>query len=529
MGLTNEELRRKIDRVVSSNFTDTELLKQNIEEIVEQVNIYHQELVYQNQELLRANMELQMLKEKYQALFSDAPAGYVIYNQYDQIIEANTTFCVRAGVSPAYITKHKVNEFIAPIYQDAFYFMKNKLFDGSKREVMEAQIVGNDRIYEVSMISKKFNQAAYGGEDIICSILTDITEMKHQQDEILKMSYHDAMTGLYNRRYYFQVMEELNKSNQLPISMATIDLDGLKIINDTLGHEFGDQAILTVCDILKKGADENYILIRTGGDEIVALAPSTSEEKLKRYLRSCKMEIIHHTIEGIPLSISYGVASKNNLETNMQSVAALSEDLMYSTKILQSPKQKSMIVQTMARRLFDRQHYIREHSFRVAELAAEFGRYINLPDKKVKALEQLGYIHDIGMIAIGDVPLQLEEELSEREHMDILRHPQVGNRIVRSMFGFEEVATAILYHHENWDGSGYPYGISGEHIPYLARVISIVDNYDWYIRVKEAKGETVTLEEMQEKYLKESTQKFDPILVTMFLSFMKYKFNNKKK
>lgn len=528
MDLTNYDISKKIDEVLNSEFKDTELLKQDIEEIVEQISIYHQELQYQNQELSRANMELQFLQEKYKALFSDAPAGYVIYDQNDQILEANTTFCLRAGVSPSYITRHKVNEFIAPVYQDDFYFMKNKLYDGSKREVIEAQIIGNDRIYDVSIVSKIFHQPSYEGEDIVCSIITDITEMKHQQDEILKMSYHDAMTGLYNRRYYFQVMEELNRSEQLPISMATIDLDGLKIINDTLGHEFGDQAILTVCNILKKNADENCILIRTGGDEIVAIAPLTSDELLKKYLRRCEAQIVHCSIEGIPLSISYGVASKNSLDSDMESVAALSEDLMYSSKILRSPKQKSMIVHTMAQRLFDRQNYIKDHSYRVAQLATEFGRYINLPEKKVKALEHLGYIHDIGMIALGNVPLVLEEDLSEKEQLDILRHPQVGNRIVRSLFGFEEVATAILYHHENWDGSGYPYGISGEHIPYLARVIRIVDNYDWYLRVQQAKGKEVTLEEMKEKYMRESTQKYDPILVTMFLSFMKHKFKENK-
>lgn len=481
-------------------------------------------------DILKSTLHIDTAKDDYKQLFLNAPAGYVIYTSDFQILDANQIFCARAGIEHEKIHEHTIIEFISPLNHKEFVFMKEKLEKGLDREVILAQFVGNNQIIDVSIASKcmfstkDVEDKSTAIDSIYCSFIMDISDLIHQRNEILRMSYHDAMTGLFNRRYYFHIIKQLDKEAHLPLSLATIDLDGLKIINDTLGHEFGDEAIITVCNILKKNADANFTLIRTGGDEIIILACKTSSTKLLDFMKHCEYEISDCCVQGIPLSISYGVATRNDLHESIETISALSEDLMYSNKILRSPKRKTMIVDTMAKRLFERQKDIKEHCEEVSRIAVRFGKYINLPEKKVEMLKQLGYIHDIGLIAIDNVPLLFEREFSEKVHTDLMRHPQIGNRIVRSLFGFEEVATAVLYHHENWDGSGYPYALVGERIPYLARVIRIIDDYDWHKRVMESRNMQVTLKDMQRKIMNESTVKYDPVLATMFLSFMKHLF-----
>ena len=97
--------------------------------------------------------------------------------------------------------------------------------------------------------------------------------------------------------------------------------------------------------------------------------------------------------------------------------------------------------------------------------------------------------------------IEKQKDFSDEELKEFYRHPQIGNRIIRSMFGYEEIATAELYHHEWWNGRGYPYGLKGEDIPYMARFITIVDSYDWHkLNLGYDEGENLTMEEIEAFY-----------------------------
>lgn len=530
---SQRELEANIAKVLQSDVKDSQLLKESIEEIVETVNIYHQELTYQNEELMRTNMELSSLKDKYQLLFHEAPISYVLFNGNDWIVEANQTFCRRVGVVPSLINSHKITEYILPEHQDTFYFMKNRLMQGSEKEVIELQLYTSEKeICDVNVISKPFHCRTLYGEEkketLYCAIIHDITQIRNQQNEILKMSYHDAMTGLYNRRFYIKRIKELEDDlSNLPVSIASIDLDGLKIINDTLGHEYGDKAIMTICDILEKNVLKEWNLIRMGGDEICLLCPKTSKEKLSSFLQKIEVIVGEHEVQGIPLSVSYGVAARTSPYETLDIVAALSEDIMYSRKVLQSPQQKNMIVSMMLEKLFTSHPKIERHSLRVQELAIGFAKYLEMDEYFIDEIARFAYLHDIGMVGIDDYVIEKQKDFSDEEIKEFYRHPQIGNRIIRSMFGYEEIATAELYHHEWWNGRGYPYGLKGEDIPYMARFITIVDSYDWHkLELGYDESEGLTMEDIEAYYTDNKATRFDPEICDQFLAFMRKQLEN---
>lgn len=529
---SEEELKKNIEQALHHDVQDAKLLRESIEEIVETVNIYHQELTYQNEELMRTNMELSWLRDKYQLLFHEAPISYVLFDTKDMIVEANQTFCKRAGVSSSLIMRHKITEYILPEFQDCFYFMKSRILQGSEKEMVELKMqspcIG---ITDATLISKPFYQRAYMDgqegerEQLICATISDITELRSKQDEIIKMSYHDAMTGLYNRRYYLKLIEELEHDDKkLPISIASVDLDGLKIINDTLGHEYGDKAIMTVCAILSKNVLDDWSLIRMGGDEIAIVCPNTSKEKLSCFLSKIEEMIGKYDIQGIPVSISYGVASKTTPYETLDIVTALSEDIMYSQKVLQSPQQKSMVVTMMLEKLFTAHPRIERHSLRVQDMAIEFAKYLEMDEFFIDEIARFAYLHDIGMVGIDDVVIEKTNNFNVEELNEFHRHPQIGNRIIRSMFGYEEIATAELYHHEWWNGGGFPYGLSGEDIPYMARFLAIVDGYDWHkLELGHGEEEGLLKEEMLAYYETNKGRRFDPEITDQFLQYMSQK------
>lgn len=524
---SSDHLKKCIEEALNCDFNDAELVKNNISEVIEQVNVYHQELHFQNAELTQTVAQLEILKEKYHTLFSDAPVGYVVFDRNDNIHEANNTFCYMMHIPTEEAHHYKITQFILPHYQDNFYFMKNRVLDEREQEILELQLSSHDKVYDVSLNCKLFYQHNLfqnidgDSNHLICCAIMDITEMKQQQKRIIDMSFHDSMTGLYNRRYYSHIARQMDDKNCLPLSIATIDLDGLKVFNDTLGHEYGDQAILSVCDILKENAKSNYVLIRMGGDEIIALCPNTSKEEATRYLSLCEKMIYSEDVGGVSISISYGVATKVKRSENFASVAALSEDIMYNRKIHQSPKQKNSVVRKTVTRLFEKHPKIKAHSRRVSIMLQEFARFMDMSEQFIESAGKFGYIHDVGLIAIADPVIVHDDDFTEEEKQEYQRHSQIGNRIIRSLFGHEDIATAVLYHHEHWDGSGYPYNLSGKDIPLLSRMISLIDKYDWYCYRKETLEKNSSYEAAYHILSCDRGIIFEPELFDKFMEFLK--------
>jgi diguanylate cyclase len=167
----------------------------------------------------------------------------------------------------------------------------------------------------------------------VIMVFSDVTERKKAEYKLRYLSYHDSLTGLYNRVYLEKEMERLDTERQLPIGMIMADLNELKITNDTLGHLVGDEMLRQTAEILKSSCRGEDIISRWGGDEFVIFLPQTTKEDVKaichRIDERCKVSFV----KDIPLSLALGYAIKNNIEKDLAEILIEAEENMYIDKL----------------------------------------------------------------------------------------------------------------------------------------------------------------------------------------------------
>ncbi|MDP3011564.1 MAG: diguanylate cyclase, partial [Candidatus Hydromicrobium sp.] len=356
-------------------------------------------------------------------------------------------------------------------------------------------------------------------EPFILSSINDITERKNTENKIIYLSYHDQLSGLYNRRFAEEEIKRLDTKRQLPLSVIIGDINSLKLTNDTFGHSKGDKILKGTAELLKRICRSDDILSRWGGDEFVILLPKTSitdsEEIVQRIKKECKKLII----QKIPLSLSIGIATKIEVGQDMDEIIIEAESNMYKNKLVEKESNASSIIFALEQALYEKSNETMEHAFRIKDSAIKLGESIKLQANQLDELSLLASLHDIGKVAIPETILLKEGKLTEKEWAVIKRHPEIGFNIAQSSPQIIHIAKFILACHENWDGSGYPKGLAGESIPIVSRVISIADAYDVMTSeriYKKAMSKDAAIEEIKRC----AGTQFDPVLVNKFIEII---------
>ncbi|MGC8970648.1 MAG: HD domain-containing phosphohydrolase [bacterium] len=343
----------------------------------------------------------------------------------------------------------------------------------------------------------------------------DITEKKELEERLRFLSFHDILTGLYNRAFFYEELRRLDTPRSLPLGILMGDVNGLKLVNDVFGHEEGDKFLIEAGKLLKMSCRKEDIIARWGGDEFVILFPNITEEILNSIVeRIYKNSQLSDPIP-IPLSISVGYAIKYTYEKPIEEVLKDAEDNMYKRKLAESRQIRQSIMQFLLDKLREVTYESDEHIREVEELSNKFGKVLGLSGRELENLILAARLHDIGMII---VPREILEKghLSQEEWEVIKKHPSAGYRIVQSVPELAGIAEYILCHHERWDGSGYPQGLKDYNIPFLSRIISIVDAFV-SMRSERPYREAIPLEKAIEEIRRCSGSQFDPRLVEVFL------------
>ncbi|RQD67240.1 MAG: diguanylate cyclase [Tindallia sp. MSAO_Bac2] len=352
---------------------------------------------------------------------------------------------------------------------------------------------------------------------------TDITERKIREQEINYLTFHDKLTGLYNRAFFEDAIERLNTERMLPLSLIIGDVNGLKVTNDIFGHHMGDELLKKIAEILKKSCRKEDVIARWGGDEFAILLPKTAEKVTLDICRRITEACENNQEEIIKPSISLGAATKVRISHRFNELIKEAEDLMYRHKLLESQSNQSVLISSLEKTLFERSTETEEHAQRMKIMGFRLGKELNLTAAEQDALSLLCVLHDIGKIAITDSILKKAGSLSSEEWHQMKKHPEIGYRIAKSSNKLEHIAEFILFHHERWDGGGYPKGLKGEETPRLSRLLAIIDAYDVMTHERVYKQPRTHKESIKELKRCAGTQ-FDPDMVKAFVKLDIHKY-----
>lgn len=352
-------------------------------------------------------------------------------------------------------------------------------------------------------------------------------ELEKVYESVQYNSTHDSLTGLYNRGFYEDKMKSREPEGIHSLGIIMCDVDGLKLINDTLGHRTGDIILKATADILKLVINRSGIAARIGGDEFSALIPDCSRPDIEAACEQIRQSAAGYngSHPNVPLSISIGFAysddtSKDFADTNRLFKEA--DNNMYREKLHRSKSIRSDLVHTLVKALEARDIITESHSNRLEKLIADFADYIGCSKNDCSGLQLFARFHDIGKVGIPDHILFKPGKLTPKETKEMQRHCEIGFRIAQSSNDLLPLSDWILKHHEWWNGKGYPLGLKGEDIPVECRILAVADAYDAMTcnrPYRKAMSHKAALEELK----RFSAIQFDPCLVQQFLYMMESK------
>jgi diguanylate cyclase (GGDEF)-like protein/PAS domain S-box-containing protein len=389
-------------------------------------------------------------------------------------------------------------------------------------------------------------------------------ELIKTNERLKSISLIDAHTGLYNYRYLQEAIEvEFHRARRYAQNLAVImlDVDYFKSINDVYGIVFGDLVLKQLARQLKRMVRRYDILIRYSGEEFIIIAPrlnrSTAFNMAQRLLDSLNFINFGNKKHNVKLKISLSVVSfPDDRAKNAMDLVNLADMLLnkakesggnraYSLLDIKSSLSKgiekiskavgiktlrntitklnkrsrqglSESIFAFAKTLELKDHYTGEHVENTVHFATGVAKELNLSNEDVELIKQAAMLHDLGKIGISENILLKKGKLNKKEFDEIKKHPQIGADIIRPIQFLHDLIPFIFYHHEHWNGKGYPSGIRGEDIPLGARVIAIADVYQALISDRpyhKAFSKSAAMEIIK----KASGTQFDPRVVGAFL------------
>jgi len=438
------------------------------------------------------------------------------------IIDVNDRALKETGYSWEEITDMKVFDLHPQVSNGRPDYNKEYVF-----KEWEECAVGDSVSFEVEHIGKDgeptpveidAGKVENNGQEYMIAFVRDITARKNKEDRIMYLSYHDVLTGLYNRRYFEEKLETI-KEKMLPVSIIMADLNGLKIVNNSYGHTTGDKVLIKAANILEDKTPEKATVARFGGDEFVILLPETDNKVAHDVFDEIKSACKATEVDEFPVSLGMGIATMTDIDQNINLIFEKADREMNHNKLLETRSSNHKMVSGLLGALSAKSDETVEHTERMTQLARKIGEKIEVHNSQLNRLSLLATLHDIGKTSIPEEVLNKPGPLTEEEWKMIEGHPARGYKIASATSEFAVIAEEILSHHERWDGKGYPRGLAGKEIPYLARIITIVDAYDVMLSGRPYQ-EGMSKEEALQEIKDCAGSQFDPEIAAEFIDLM---------
>jgi len=405
-------------------------------------------------------------------------------------------------------------------------------------------------------------------ESLSADLRGDAAALASEFDEVLgqveELSRTDVLTGLHNRRSFTRIFnEEFRRSRRYgrPMSLAIMDVDFFKAANDAFGHPVGDEMLRVFAAVLAAAVRNTDTVARLGGDEFAVLMPETGGEMavaVVERIRTCLSEkAVGKGDLKMSLTTSVGVVQMDTPGAESpEAFFHLADQALYAAKrrgrncVVRAEDLEEIqeqidarvdhekvddLCQQLARldakfkRLFvnaigglisaleARDPHTANHSGKVSRYAVMIAEQMDMPERAVEHIARAAMLHDIGKIGLPDRVLLKEGVLDNDEWQIVQSHPVMSVRIMEGMAFLDQEIPTVRYHHERFDGGGYPEGICGSAIPLPARILAVADAFDAMTSSRVYRGGKTVAEAVDELRRGSGTQ-FDPTVVEAFLA-----------
>jgi len=362
-------------------------------------------------------------------------------------------------------------------------------------------------------------------------------------EETKRLAATDPLTGVWNRRHIesrFRTEMERARRFGHALSVLVMDIDKLKLFNDTYGHPAGDEVIRTVAQVVLTSCRQIDIVGRYGGDEFAVILPETGARGAGTVAERILANLEKEPFEAprgskVPMSISIGAACYPADTDDPDRLFSLADAAMYRVKLAGGGQFASLtvdpergpvasvaafdVLQGLLITVDAKDHYTFKHSREVTQHALALARHMGLSEEEISALEVAGSLHDVGKIGIPTDVLRKPGRLTPEEYKVVQEHPRLGHTLLRQLPQMETVLQAVLHHHERYDGTGYPDALKGEEIPLLARILAVADAFAAMVTDRPYR-KALTLEEVLDEVRCEAGKQFDPELAERFVELV---------
>jgi len=392
-------------------------------------------------------------------------------------------------------------------------------------------------------------------------------------NRVQRQATTDGLTGLFNHRTGQEKLAEqlrLAERYQRNISVVMIDVDHFKSINDNYGHPCGDTVLKAVAKLVSSCCRDVDLPIRYGGEEFLLVLPEVNQEGAvtvaERIRKALLQEVIHHEDIQISVTASFGVSSFPDDAQGQQQLLDLADKALYLSKRLgrnqvhtagdlmfeeiaptveklpappptpadvthlasvsaEAEQKEELVpevvemVKALASALYSKSEYNKTHHLETARLAELLAKVMGLTQQQVEQIRVAGLLHDVGTLSLPSDLMNKQGPYTAEERAIINQHAVLGAQLLRPIRALKDICEILENHHERWDGTGYPRGLTGEQIPLPARIVSVVDSYHAMISDRPYR-KAMTYDQALAKLKEGAGSQWDPFLVDIFIAVL---------
>ncbi len=372
---------------------------------------------------------------------------------------------------------------------------------------------------------------------------------KEYRNSVSGLVSKDELTGLYNHRYFQDSLKaqfDHSRKYNKKFSLILIDIDNFNYYNRMYGYVAGDEVIKSVGNLIRDNIREIDVLARYGGEEYTVILPNTDNnealnigERIRKAVENTRFPGEENQPNG-KLTVSVGVTTfPDKAKTETEMINSVDDALLKAKYMKKNRVEIYHSIMEELRQDIDSEHmdlvntlktllsiihakdnYTYAHTERVVKYSMKIATKMNLTEMELKTVRYGAYLHDIGKIEIPGDLLNKKMPLDESEWDILKKHPEKGIEIIRNVDALIDALPLIKHHHERYDGSGYPSGLSGEEIPLLVRILTIADSFDAMTTNRPYKP-AMTLNEAIEEIERCKRSQFDPFIAEVFLEILK--------